>query len=224
MEKNAIITGASSGIGMKTACRLMDDGWCVYAIGRTFESDKSEENDWTEEKKAEVSQKNGGKIIKIVCDITDTGMLARVIKQVNKNHDIKLLINNAGTAYYGLHEELNAAKISRMVRTNLEAPMIICNLLLRDLKKNHGMIINISSVTAQKSNPHGCAYGINIEPDMTDTNLYRNADFTADDDEMARLTANDVAETVLFAVNQREGMVVSDITVKPQFHRIKKKK
>lgn len=248
MEKNVIITGASSGIGMKTACRLMDDGWCVYAIGRTFESDKSEENDWTEEKKAEVSQKNAGKIIKIVCDITDTGMLARVIKQVNKNHDIKLLINNAGTAYYGLHEELNAAKISRMVRTNLEAPMIICNLLLRDLKKNHGMIINISSVTAQKSNPHGCAYGatkagltsfshslfdearkygvrvINIEPDMTDTNLYRNADFMADDDEMARLTANDVAETVLFAVNQREGMVVSDITIKPQFHRIKKKK
>ena len=85
-------------------------------------------------------------------------MLARVIKQVNKNHDINLLINNAGTAYYGLHEELNAAKISRMVRTNLEAPMIICNLLLRDLKKNHGMIINISSVTAQKSNPHGCAF------------------------------------------------------------------
>lgn len=248
MEKNVIITGASSGIGMKTACRLMDDGWCVYAIGRTFESDKSEENDWTEEKKAEVSQKSGGKIIKIVCDITDTGMLARVIKQVNKNHDINLLINNAGTAYYGLHEELTAAKISRMVRTNLEAPMIICNLLLRDLKKNHGMIINISSVTAQKSNPHGCAYGatkagltsfshslfdearkygvsvINIEPDMTDTNLYRNADFTADDDEMARLTAKDVAETVLFAVNQREGMVVSDITVKPQFHRIKKKR
>ena len=65
---------------------------------------------------------------------------------------------------------------------------------------------------------------INIEPDMTDTNLYRNADFTADDDEMARLTAKDVAETVLFAVNQREGMVVSDITVKPQFHRIKKKR
>ena len=52
MEKNVIITGASSGIGMKTACRLMDDGWCVYAIGRTFESDESEENDWTEEKKS----------------------------------------------------------------------------------------------------------------------------------------------------------------------------
>lgn len=44
---------------------------------------------------------------------------------------------------------------------------------------------------------------INIEPDMTDTNLYRNADFTADDDEMARLTAKDVAETVLFAVKSK---------------------
>lgn len=78
--------------------------------------------------------------------------------------------------------------------------MIITNLLLRDLKKNKGTIINISSITAEKTNPHGCAYGatkagltsfshslfeearkygvrvVNLEPDMTDTNLYRNAD------------------------------------------------
>ena len=82
MEKNVIITGASSGIGMKTACRLMDDGWCVYAIGRTFESDKSEENDWTEEKKAEVSQKNAGKIIKIVCDIINIYYHAMIFLQI----------------------------------------------------------------------------------------------------------------------------------------------
>ena len=37
--------------------------------------------------------------------------------------------------------------------------MIITNLLLRDLKKNKGTIINISSITAEKTNPHGCAYG-----------------------------------------------------------------
>ena len=77
--------------------------------------------------------------------------------------------------------------------------MIITNLLLRDLKKNKGTIINISSITAGKANPHGCAYGatkagltsfshslfeearkygvrvVNLEPDMTDTKLYRNA-------------------------------------------------
>ena len=34
------------------------------------------------------------------------------------------LINNAGVGFYALHEELNPVKISQMVRTNLEAPMI----------------------------------------------------------------------------------------------------
>ena len=134
-----------------------------------------------------------------------------------------------------------------MVRTNLEAPMIITNLLLRDLKKNAGIIVNTSSVTAGKSNPHGCAYGatkagltsfshslfdearkygvkvINIEPDMTATNLYRNADFTADEDAEAKLLPEEIADAVWYAVSQREGLVVTDIVVKPQLHRIKRK-
>ena len=134
-----------------------------------------------------------------------------------------------------------------MVRTNLEAPMIITNLLLRDLKKNAGIIVNTSSVTAGKSNPHGCAYGatkagltsfshslfdearkygvkvINIEPDMTATNLYRNADFAADEDAEARLLPEEIADAVWYAVSQREGLVVTDIVLKPQLHRIKRK-
>ena len=34
------------------------------------------------------------------------------IKEINKNHDISLLINNAGVGFYALHEELNPVKIS----------------------------------------------------------------------------------------------------------------
>ena len=168
-------------------------------------------------------------------------------KYVNKNHDISLLINNAGVGFYALHEELNPVKISQMVRTNLEAPMIITNLLLRDLKKNKGTIINISSITAEKTNPHGCAYGatkagltsfshslfeearkygvrvVNLEPDMTDTNLYRNADFTVDENEAARIQPNEVADAVLYVLGQREGLVMTDITIRPQLHRIARK-
>ena len=92
-------------------------------------------------------------------ELDNTQKLIETIQSINKDHDISLLINNAGVGYYGLHEELNPQKISQMVRTNLEAPMIITNLLLRDLKKNAGIIVNTSSVTAGKSNPHGCVYG-----------------------------------------------------------------
>lgn len=228
--KKAIVTGASSGIGKAICGQLAANGWLVYGIGRSF--NQSDDTAGTEH---------------IVCDITDTAKLTKTIKEINKNHDIFLLINNAGVGFYALHEELNPVKISQMVRTNLEAPMIITNLLLRDLKKNKGTIINISSITAEKTNPHGCAYGatkagltsfshslfeevrkygvrvVNIEPDMTDTKLYRNADFTVDENEAARIQPNEVADAVIYVLEQREGLVMTDITIRPQLHRIARK-
>lgn len=53
---------------------------------------------------------------------------------------------------------MNPEKIHSMVSTNLEIPMVLCNVLLRDLKKNKGIIINISSVTAKYISTYGCAY------------------------------------------------------------------
>lgn len=238
--KKAIVTGASSGIGKAICESLVEKGWIVYGIGRDF-------NKCSEADELKLTEEAENRMIKIVCDITDTQRLTKTVKEINKDHDISLLINNAGVGYYGLHEELNPQKIASMVRTNFEAPMVLTNLLLRDLKKNHGTIINVSSITAEKTNPHGCAYGatkagltsfshslfeearkygvrvINIEPDMTASNLYRNADFTVDDEENARILPQEVADAVIFAIEQRNGLVMTDNTIRPQIHRIKKK-
>jgi len=125
--------------------------------------------------------------------------------------------------------------------------MILTQQLLRHLKKNRGYVINISSVTATESNPHGCAYGatkaglasfshslfdetrkygvkvVTIFPDMTKTSLYRNADFREGDEAESYLLPEEAASAVEFVLSQREGMIVSDITLKPQIHRIKRK-
>ena len=108
-------------------------------------------------------------------------------------------------------------------------------------------MINISSVTAGSSNPHGCAYGatkaglssfsrslfdearkygvkvVTISPDMTQTNLYRNANFKESDDIQSYLMPQEVAKAVEFVLSQRDGLVISDITLKPQIHRIGRK-
>ena len=249
MQKKALVTGASSGIGLAIAEKLVMEGYEVYGLGRDFSKGEYLQEDINcKVDKLNVDEPHmNTRFYKITCDLCNTQKLIETIQSINKDHDISLLINNAGVGYYGLHEELNPQKISQMVRTNLEAPMIITNLLLRDLKKNAGIIVNTSSVTAGKSNPHGCAYGatkagltsfshslfdearkygvkvINIEPDMTATNLYRNADFTADEDAEARLLPEEIADAVWYAVSQREGLVVTDIVVKPQLHRIKRK-
>lgn len=85
--------------------------------------------------------------------------MLKLVRGIAAEATVTLLVNNAGSAYYGLHEELSPKKIQEMVRTDLEVPMILSQQLLRGFKKNKGCIVNIASVTAQQSNPHGCAYG-----------------------------------------------------------------
>lgn len=231
-KKTAIVTGASSGIGYAVSKTLSTLGYELYGFGRNFKN-----ADWNTMDNAHP----------IVCDILDTDRLCAELKQITAQNQVHVLVNNAGVGYYGLHEELNPDKIKKLVRTNLEAPMILTQQLLRPLKKTAGYIINISSVTAGQSNPHGCAYGatkaglasfshslfdearkygvkvVTIFPDMTQTNLYRNADFREGDETESYLLPDDVAKAVEWILSQREGVIVTDITLKPQIHRIKRK-
>ena len=59
---------------------------------------------------------------------------------------------------------------------------------------------------------------------MTKTNLYRNTDFREGEEEASYLLPEDVAGAVEFILDQREGVVVTDITLQPQIHRIRRKK
>ena len=153
--------------------------------------------------------------------------MLKLVRGIVAEAGVTLLVNNAGSAYYGLHEELSPKKIQEMVRTDLEVPMILSQQLLRGFKKNKGCIVNIASVTAQQSNPHGCAYGAVkaglasfsrslfdearkygvrvavVSPDMTKTELYRNADFTVGEETESYLLPQDVADAVAYIVGQR---------------------
>ncbi|MDF2541508.1 MAG: family NAD(P)-dependent oxidoreductase [Herbinix sp.] len=230
--KAAIVTGASSGIGQEISKILLQNHYKVYGFGRNFSSTDI------------VSEY----FIPISCDITDTKMLVSRIEDISDNDEVHMLINNAGTGYFGPHEELNPKKIHEMVAANLEAPLILTQLLLRDIKKYAGWIINISSVTAKKTNTHGCAYGatkaglssfssslfeevrkygvkvITIHPDMTKSNFYRNANFHEGDSDDTYLYPEEIAHTVDMIINNRDGLVMTDITMQPQKHQIKKQK
>ncbi|MDE7325444.1 MAG: SDR family oxidoreductase [Lachnospiraceae bacterium] len=239
--KTAIITGASSGIGAAITKELLHLGYRVFGFGRDFTSllaDLEKEGIYTSP---------GSDFIPIVLDFMQTGKLIEKIREIRKTSKIFLLINNAGVGYFGLHEELKPSMIHEMVTVNLEVPMLLCQLLLRDLKETGGHIIQISSITAKKNSPHGCAYGATkagltafsqslfdearkygvritcIHPDMTKSNFYRNADFGTEADPACSLSPEDVTAAVRAVLTAREGMVIPDITLTPQKHRIAKR-
>lgn len=224
--RTALITGTSSGIGLAIAQKLLENGWRVIGISRSD---------------TPISHDN---FIDCKTDLIKLSDTESLIKQLSREYSFDLLVNNAGVGFYGLHEELNSAKIHRMTVTNIEVPLLITGILMRQLKHNNGIIANISSVTAHKTNPHGAAYGatkaalssfgasifdearkygirvITIEPDMTDTLLYRNADFTVSDEKGCHLTPDDVADALMYGI---QSGCITHIKLQPQYHRIRRK-
>lgn len=231
MTHTALVTGASSGIGQAIAQRLLEHGYEVYGIGRDFSA---------------CTLTGHAQFHTVVLDLLDTPALLAFLETLPKDN-LSVLVNSAGCAWYGPHETLSVEAIQTMTRVNLETPILLCGKLLRTLKQNHGTIINIASVTALETSTHGAAYGALkaglvhfsrtlfeehrksglkvsvILPDMTDTALYRNADFGPDHTEGAYLSPEDTADAVMAVLNAREGTVLSEIVLRPQYRRIHRK-
>ncbi|HOV27869.1 MAG TPA: SDR family oxidoreductase [Pseudobacteroides sp.] len=229
--KSAILTGASKGIGLAMTKRLVSLGYKVYGLSRSNEIPFSHEC-----------------FIPVKCDLLNTDQLLSTITNIlEKDPHINILINNAGIGFFGPHEQIAVKDIQSMIRTNLEVPLILCQLLLRTLKKNKGMIISISSVTAKKVSTHGCAYAATkaglshfftslfeevrksgvkittIHPDITKSNFYDSLDFTYADEEDAAITDEQIADALEYVLSNGSNVVVSDITLRPQLNRIKRK-
>lgn len=230
--KTAILTGASRGIGLSAAKRLIDLGYRVYGISRCFQDTSFIHENF----------------IPIECDVQDTDKLIKAIEYIqDKEASIDLLVNNAGIGVFGPHEQLKVKDIQAMLRTNLEAPIVLVRLLLRDIKKSHGTIISISSVTAKKISTHGCAYAASkaglshfldslfeevrkygvkvttIHPDITKSSFYDELDFTYEEGPDTVLFDEQIADAVEYVLGNADNLVVNDITIRPQKNRIRRK-
>ena len=239
--KRILLTGASSGIGLAMLKELIKKDYYVYGIGRDFSSALADTGKLTDDKFRLLSM-----------DLIDTVDLPKLVKDILNDGPIDILINNAGVAYYGNHETIAAEHIEEMVTVNLTVPLLLSRLVLPAMKlRGFGMIVNISSVTAKNTaNTHGCAYGatkaglssfgaslfeearksgvkvMNIHPDLTDTALYRNADFFPGEACDAHLEAAEIARMTVAAIEEmytNPGLNISDLTLRPQRNVLKKK-
>ena len=135
-----------------------------------------------------------------------------------------------------------------MISLNLNAPLLLTNALLRDLKKNDGYLININSIEALRASKFAAVYSAtkaglkafsdslfeetrksnlsitNINPDMTQTDFYKELRFDVSDKENEKLLASDIADVVEHILKMRKGAVVSEYTIRSLNFGISKKK
>ncbi|MCU4434170.1 SDR family NAD(P)-dependent oxidoreductase [Acinetobacter bereziniae] len=139
--KIALITGASSGIGLTVAKKLAAAGAHVLLVSRTEKTLK--------EVQAEI-QAEGGQADIFPCDLNDMDAIDRVSKQIIASVDhIDILINNAGRSIRrAVHESVDRFHdFERTMQLNyFGAVRLVLNILPQMMTRKDGHIINISSI------------------------------------------------------------------------------
>lgn len=133
MNKTALVTGASSGIGAMTAKELAKNGYTVYAVARRV--DRMEE-----------LKKDG--IRPISLDLTNEESMVQCVQQIRKEAGrIDVLVNNAGYGSYGAIEDVPMEEARRQFDVNLFGMARLIQLVTPAMRENHyGKIVNISSM------------------------------------------------------------------------------
>ena len=111
-DKVAIVTGASSDIGLEISKRFVEEGANVVLIGRNF--DKLE--------KARKTIKNyATKTVGIPCDLTNMAQVLQTVEQVSAHYGkIDILVNNAGLINDPIHfHEMSESDWSALINTNI---------------------------------------------------------------------------------------------------------
>ncbi len=145
MEKTVLITGASAGIGKATAIYLAQNGYNVYGAARKIE-------------KMQDLKEYG--IKPIFLDVTrDESLVACVDQILSEAGRIDVLINNAGSGYYGALEDMSIADAKYQMEVNVFGVARLIQLVLPSMRENgFGKIVNVSSVGGKVTLPMGSWY------------------------------------------------------------------
>ncbi|MEG1949424.1 MAG: SDR family NAD(P)-dependent oxidoreductase [Odoribacter sp.] len=239
MNKIALITGATSGIGKATASKAADAGFDIIITGRR--------NDRLQEL-AETIRKKGVEVLTLNFDIRQSEEVKTAIQSLTgKWRNIAVLINNAGLAVgTSPLQEGVLDDWERMIDTNVKGLLYITRAVAPlMIAQNTGHIVNLASIAGKEVYPGGnvyCAtkhavdalsrgmrtdmlkYNIkvtNIAPGMVETEFslvrYKGDETAAKNvyKGFTPLTNEDIAETILFAITRPPHVCLNDIVIMP---------
>lgn len=151
MEKVALVTGSSSGIGLETALALARDGYHTFASMR--DTNKAE-------KIEEISKKENLPITVIELDVDKEESIVLAIKKVvEEDGRLDVSVNNAGYGQFGCTEDVSLDDFRKQFETNFFSIVRIIQEVAPIMRnQKSGSIVNISSVAGRMGLPGSPAY------------------------------------------------------------------
>ena len=151
MDKVALVTGSSSGIGFETSLALARNGYHTFATMRNLGKD---------EKIKQIIEKEDLSIEILELDVDSEESVNRAIKTVSeKNGRIDVLVNNAGYGMWGTVEDVSIDEFKEQFETNFFSIIRLIQKVAPIMRKqNSGNIVNISSVAGRIGFPVSPAY------------------------------------------------------------------
>lgn len=143
--RRVLVTGATSGIGERTAYNLSVLGAEVLLVGR---------NPARVEAIRDALARNGGSVAAFVADMSDRDAIRTLARDVTARYTaIDGLVNNAGGIFYHRRETASGSEWTFAV--NVEGPFLLTELLLPALvKSGHGRVVHVSSAAHRSARMH----------------------------------------------------------------------
>lgn len=224
--KTALVTGSNRGIGFAIALSLANEGCNIVIAARSIvELNKA----------AEAIKNTGASVLAVDIDLSNMNGLKKLIdKTVETFGNLHILINNAGLCVPMEFLDVSEEMYDKHFMINMKSPFFLTQYALEVMKNNNeGHIINVSSTAALDIPAFHSVYGaaklamsgfskalyntckpFNIKvstlyPHYTDTQMLREINPPVSSEKW--MTANDMAETVLFLLKSSDKMIIKDI-------------
>ena len=151
IDKVAIVTGASKGIGAAVAKALAEAGAAVVV---NYSSGK----EGADRVVSEITS-GGGKAIAIRADVTKAGDVKRLFEETQKSFgSVDVLVNNAGVFKFEPLEEITEKEFHRHFDINVLGTILATQEALKYFPRSGGSIINVSSISSENPVPNSALY------------------------------------------------------------------
>lgn len=137
MQKTALVTGISGGIGEALLKKFVEKGFFVVGQYNT----NSQKIDLLK------NSYSPDRALFLPCDFSDLSAVEDFAAKTLSSFSFDVIINNAGVSESGLFQDVSTFSLEKMTKINLLAPMVLTKTLLPSLiEKKSGSVLNISSV------------------------------------------------------------------------------